>query len=181
MSERQHPQSGSCSMVFSRSRLRGEMAVYLYSLGRPSFIARRKHAIQATLLSSPEFLSSRVFLHRIKPTHSYISFLASSPRRALPCSRVQSCFSVPVGFCSNRHIFRKLFRKNGDRKALRGEIPEKKSKKKRETVKRETRALNDGRVPRSVGLFVLSVRKTATTIQKGRKGEKEREDSRWSG
>lgn len=172
MSERRHP----VGKLFSRSRLRGETAVYLYSLRsdvRPLRLAGNAR-FKRDPFSSPEFLSSRVSLHGIKPTH-FASRLFSLRLCSSLLSRVQRCFSAPVGFCSNRHIFRKLFRKNGDRGASRGESPGKKvGEETGDREKRERDVHLQRRVPRSVGLFVLLVRKTATTIQEGRKEERKR-------
>lgn len=181
MSERRHP----VGKLFSRSRLRGETAVYLYSLRsdvRPLRLAGNAR-FKRDPFSSPEFLSSRVSLHGIKPTH-FASRLFSLRLCSSLLARVQRCFSAPVGFCSNRHIFRKLFRKNGDRGASRGaKARGKKSEKKRETVKRERRAPSTTRT--AVGRIICSSGKKDGNDDTGGKErgekEKEREDSRWSG
>lgn len=175
MSERRHP----VGKLFSRSRLRGETAVYLYSLRsdvRPLRLAGNAR-FKRDPFSSPEFLSSRVFLHGIKPTH-FASRLFSLRLCLLLARAFNAVFSHRSGFVRTDIFFESSSAKTAIKGHREAKAWVKKSEKKRETVKRERHVHLQRRVPRSVGLFVLLVRKTATTIQEGRKEERKRKRGR---
>lgn len=140
----------------------------LATLGRPSFTARRKLAIQTTLLQSfcPHDSSAESSLR--SPLCQLASFFLPRTFSLARSSAPRSCFVRTDIFLESSST--REDRKNGDTGASRvGSLGKGAEGKKRETVKRATRALDgddDGRVPRSVGLFVLPVRRTRTATRR---------------
>lgn len=133
------------------------LIVYLYSLYSRTSVLNDS---QETRDSSDPSLFSRVFVPTSPPPPE-----STQPYRSRVFRESQGCFSPrAVGFCSSRHIFRKLLRKNSDRGASRGESSRKKAGD-REKADARARAFGDGRVSQSVGLFVLPVRTTATAYE----------------